>query len=162
MTISVGDRLPQATFLTLGPDGPEEVTAERFFGAGRAVLIGMPGAFTGTCSSAHLPSVVAAMEQIRARGVDRVAVVTVNDPFVLDAWSRAHGAAEAGVTMLADADAAFTRAMGLVFSAPQRGLIDRSVRYAAIIDDGVVTELDVEQGRGTCDMTGGAAILAKL
>lgn len=162
MSISVGDSLPEATFLTLGAEGPEEVTTGQAFGKGRTVIFGMPGAFTRTCSALHVPSIVEAMDDIRAKGVETVAIITVNDPFVLTAWAESNGAADAGILMLADPEAKFSSAMGLTFTAPQTGLINRSVRYAAIVDDGTVTELDVEEGRGTCDMTGGTAVLAKL
>ena len=162
MSISAGDSLPKATFLTPTAEGPKPVASDELFGKGRAVVFAMPGAFTGTCTTAHIPSIASAMEGIKAKGVTTVAVVTVNDPFVVEAWSKSTGANDAGITMLADADGSFTKAMGLEFDAATVGLHGRSRRYAAIIEDGKVTHLDVEESPGTCDMTGGTAILQKL
>lgn len=162
MTIKTGDPLPAATLLTMGKDGPEPVDTRERFTTGRHVIFAMPGAFTGTCSAVHLPNVVAHMDEIRAKGVDTVSVLAVNDPFALDAWGRQNGAVEAGIVMLADPQAEFTRQTGLIYSAPDRGLIDRSVRYSMIVEDGIITHLNIEEGRGTCTISGGEMILEEL
>lgn len=162
MAINVGDKLPEATFLTTTSEGVEEVTSSALFGSGKSVIFGMPGAFTGTCSGTHLPSIVGALDGMKAKGVETVAVITVNDPFVIEAWAAGMKANRDGLHFLGDAEAAFTEAMGLTFSFPPRGLINRSQRYAAIIEDGVVTALDIDENPGTCDISGGTAVLAKL
>ena len=118
MTIALGDRLPEATFLEKGPEGIGPVPSAELFGGRRVVLFGLPGAFTGMCSSRHVPSFIRVADAIRAKGVDEIVCVSVNDPHVMLAWSESSGAGAAGIRMLADADGAFARAMGLTFDNP--------------------------------------------
>lgn len=162
MTITTGDRLPDANLLRMGDKGPEQVALSSLTAGRKIVLFGLPGAYTGTCTTAHVPSFVRSMDALRAKGVDEVICVSVNDPFVMKAWGESTGATAAGITMLGDPASEFTKAMGLAFSAPPAGLIDRSKRYALAAQDGVVTVLHLEESPGTCDRSGGEAMLAAL
>ncbi|WP_103332375.1 peroxiredoxin [Pseudotabrizicola formosa] len=162
MTISVGDTLPEATLIKLGDKGPEQVSLHELAKGRKLVLFAVPGAFTPTCSSAHVPSFIRTKDQFTAKGVDDIICVSVNDPFVMKAWGESTGATAAGVTMMADADSTFTKAMGLDFSAAPAGLIARSKRYALYAEDGVVKQLHLEESPGTCDISGGEALLAAI
>ncbi|MFN3722053.1 MAG: peroxiredoxin [Paracoccaceae bacterium] len=162
MTISVGDTLPQATLIKLGDNGPEQVSLHDLALGRKLVLFAVPGAFTPTCHSAHVPSFIRTKDQFTAKGVDEIICVSVNDPFVMKAWGESTGATAAGVTMLADADSSFTKAMGLDFSAPPAGLMARSKRYALYAEDGVIKQLHLEESPGTCDISGGEALLAAI
>ncbi|RGP38240.1 peroxiredoxin [Pseudotabrizicola alkalilacus] len=162
MTISVGDTLPEATLIKLGDKGPEPVSLQDLAKGRKLVLFAVPGAFTPTCHSAHVPSFIRTKDQFTAKGVDEIICVSVNDPFVMKAWGEATGATSAGVTMLADADSGFTKAMGLAFSAAPAGLMDRSKRYALYAEDGVVKQLHLEESPGTCEISGGEALLAAI
>ena len=126
------------------------------------VLFAVPGAFTPTCHSAHVPSFVRTKDQFDAKGVDEIICVSVNDPFVMGQWGDATGATKAGITMLGDAEAAFTKAIGMEFSAPPAGLIDRSKRYAMVVEDGKVTLLHEEENPGACEVSAGEALLAAM
>lgn len=162
MTISTGDTLPEATLVHMGAEGPQEVAlAERIKGR-KVVIFAVPGAFTPTCHSAHVPSFIRAHDGLRAKGVDEVICVAVNDPFVMAAWGEATGAAAAGITMLADPQSHFTKALGMDFTAPPVGLIDRSQRYAMLVEDGVVTVLNVEDNPGECAISAGETLLDAL
>ena len=157
MTISVGAALPGATLLTLGEKGPEQVDLAARVKGRKVVIFGLPGAYTSTCSTAHVPSFIRTRDGFAAKGVDEIICVSVNDPFVMGAWGKDTGAAAAGITMMGDADASFTRKLGLEFSIPAIGLNDRSKRYALYADDGVVKVLHVEDNAGVCDRSGGEA-----
>lgn len=162
MTIKPGDRLPDATLMTLGDAGPAPVELGPKLAGRKVVIFGLPGAFTGTCSTAHVPSFIRTHDQFMDKGVDEIICVSVNDPWVMEAWSKDTGAGTAGLTMLADADAGFTKAIGMAFSAPAVGFVDRSIRYAMIADDGVVTALNVEEARGVCERTAGETLLEQV
>lgn len=153
--IKEGDSLPEATFTVMTAEGPQPVSVKDFFGGRKVAFFAAPGAFTPTCDKAHLPSYVANAEAFKAKGVDAVAGTTVNDVFVLDAWSKASGA-EGKVTLLADGSAAFAKAIGMDLDLTARGLGVRSKRYAMLVEDGVVKKLLVEEnpGQATCS-TGG-------
>src|SRR5690606_12621297 len=120
------------------------------------------GAYTGTCSTAHVPSFMRVREKLAEKGVDEVICVSVNDAFVMKAWGEATGASAAGITMLADADSSFTKALGLEFSVPAIGFFDRSKRYSLYAEDGVVKQLNLEESPGTCEISGGEALLEQL
>ncbi|GIX12732.1 MAG: peroxiredoxin [Paracoccaceae bacterium] len=154
MTIKVGDRLPAAVFRRIGANGPEEVRSEALFGGRRVALFAVPGAFTPTCHNTHVPSFVQAARALSEKGVDEIVCISVNDPFVMKAWGEATGATEAGITMLADPEGAFTKAIGMDFSAPPAGLVGRSRRYSMLVEDGVVKILNVEEtpGQAVCSL----------
>lgn len=157
--IAEGQKLPDADFLVMTDDGPETVNLQQKLAGRKVVLFAVPGAFTRTCSALHLPSFIRTKPQFEAKGVDEIICIAVNDPFVMRAWAESSGAAEAGITLLADPDGTFTRDIGMEFSAPPVGLLGRSKRYAMVVEDGTVTALQVEQARSGCDMTGGEAVL---
>lgn len=162
MNIKPGDTLPDATFTHIGSNGPEQVTLSSL-GAGRKLVIfAVPGAFTPTCHSAHVPSFIRTKDALTAKGVEQIICISVNDPFVMKAWGEATGATEAGLTLLSDADGSFTKAIGMNFDAPPAGLLARSKRYAMVVEDGVVTLLQAEESPGTCELSGGEAVLAAL
>ena len=162
MTITVGDRLPEADLLRMGADGPEKVALAKMLEGRRVVIFGLPGAYTGTCSTAHVPSFIRAMDDLRAKGVNEVICLSVNDPFVMKAWGEATGATEAGITMLGDTSSVFTTAIGMEFSNPDRGFIRRCKRFALMAEDGVVKVWHPEEEAGTCDISGGASMVAAL
>ncbi|MDX6751064.1 peroxiredoxin [Geminicoccaceae bacterium 1502E] len=161
MPIAVGDRLPEATFKVRTPEGLKDMTTQELTAGKKLVLFAVPGAFTPTCHAKHLPSFVENHEQLRAKGVDTVACVAVNDAFVLDAWGKA-GGAEGKVVMLADGNATFTKAIGLDFDGSGFGLGTRSKRYSMLVDDGEVKALHIEESPGVMDVSGAEKILAEL
>jgi len=160
MAISVGDRIPDVTLRTMTNDGPAAVGSEDALGKGKVVLFAVPGAFTPTCSDHHLPGFVLRAEDILAKGVDSIACIAVNDPFVMGAWGQVQGT-EGKVLMLSDGNGEFTAALGLELDGSGFGLGTRSQRYAAIIDDGVITELMVESAPGL-DVSSADSVLSKL
>lgn len=162
MQVSIGDRLPEARFLAIGESGPQEVALGPLLAGRKVVIFGLPGAFTRTCSTAHLPSFMRALPGLTAKGIDEVICVAVNDPFVMHAWGDATGATSAGITLLADAGAAFTKAIGMAFTAPPAGFYDRSMRYALMAEDGVVSVLNIEEKRVGCEISSGEAMLAQI
>lgn len=161
MAISVGERLPDADLSKMGADGPEVVSLSALLKGRKVVLFALPGAFTGPCSTVHLPSFIRTAAQFRARGVEDIYCLAVNDPFVLSAWDEATGAAKAGITLLGDADGSFTKGLGMDFTAPPIGLVGRSNRYALVLDDGVVTAAHIDEP-GVCDISTGESLLADL
>lgn len=161
MGIKVGDRLPEATFTTMGAKGPEPKTTKDIFAGRKVVLFAVPGAFTPTCSEAHLPGFVGNADEIMAKGVAAVACTAVNDVFVLGAWSKARGA-DGKIVMLADGNADFAKKIGLDIDLSGFGLGTRSKRYAMIVDDGVVKYLAVEDSPPQHEKATAAKLLAAL
>ncbi len=162
MTITTGETLPQATLLQMGANGPEHVDLAAKLKGRKVVIFGLPGAYTGTCTGAHVPSFIRTKTGFDAKGVDEIICVSVNDPFVMKAWGDSTGATAAGITMLGDAESAFTKAIGMNFSAPPVGFVDRSKRYALYAEDGVVKVLHAEESPGVCETSGGEAMLAAI
>ena len=162
MPISVGEMLPEGTLMEVGPDGPTSVSVADVLGGGKAVVLGMPGAFTGTCTSEHLPSFQKNMDDLKAKGVDTVVCVTVNDPFVVKAWGDATGAPADGIRLMADPEGAFVGALGLTFDAPPVGLINRALRFAILADGGKVSRLHVEDSPGDVSTSSAEALLAAM
>jgi glutaredoxin/glutathione-dependent peroxiredoxin len=159
MTISVGDKIPDVKIMTVRDGAPTPVQSGEVLGTGKVVLFAVPGAFTPTCSEQHLPGFVVRAEDLKAKGVDTVACISVNDAFVMDAWGQQQNVD--GLLMLADGNGDFTEAVGLEMDGRGFGLGTRSKRYAAILDDGVVTELLVEDKPGL-DVSSAESVLAKL
>ena len=162
MSISTGDKLPQATLMQMGADGPEAVSLADKTQGRKVVIFAVPGAYTPTCHSAHVPSFIRTKDGLAEKGVDEVICVSVNDPFVMKSWGEVTGASEAGITMLGDADASFTKAIGMDFDAPPAGLLSRSKRYAMLVEDGTVSVLHAEESPGVCEISGGEALLAAI
>lgn len=149
MTIAKGDRLPQTNFKIMGANGPEDIASDEIFAGKKVVLFAVPGAFTPGCTVTHLPGYVVLADEIKARGVDTIACVAVNDAFVMDAWGKSQNAEE--ILMLADGNSEFTNALGLVMDARGYGMGSRSQRYAMIVEDGVVTWLGIEPAGGVVE-----------
>lgn len=145
MTIKVGDKLPEATFMTMGPDGPMPVTTSDVFGGKRVALFAVPGAFTPTCSAKHLPGFKDNVDAFKAKGVDAIACTSVNDVFVMGAWGKDQGVS-GEMQMLADGNGDFAKDIGLELDASGFGMGARSQRYAMVVKDGVVESLHVEDG----------------
>lgn len=143
MSIKVGDRLPEATFTTMTADGPKPLTTAEVFAGKKVVLFSVPGAFTPTCSKQHLPGYVKQADDLKAKGVAAIACLAVNDVFVMDAWAKSQGA-DGKVLMLADGNAAFTKQIGLELDASKHGMGTRSQRFSMIVEDGVVSTLNIE------------------
>ncbi len=161
MTIKVGDRLPSVTLRQVTPEGPKEITTDDFFRGRKVVLFAVPGAFTPACSQRHLPGYVDKAPQIKAKGVDEVACVAVNDAAVLGAWSRDQKS-EGKVTMLADGSGDLVRAIGLELDLSKGGLGIRSQRYSMLVDNGVVKSLSVETAPGQVDVSSAEAMLKAI
>ena len=142
MTISVGDRLPNTTLVKATADGPDQVESETFFAGRRVALFAVPGAFTPTCSAKHLPGFVEKEAALKAKGIDEVACTSVNDAFVMDAWGKSAGAGD--ITLLADGNGDFAKAVGLTMDGSGFGMGTRSQRYSMLVNDGVVEQLNVE------------------
>ncbi|MEE4384679.1 MAG: peroxiredoxin [Pseudomonadales bacterium] len=159
MTIQVGDRIPDATLKMMGEKGPQDVSTAELFGGKKVVLFAVPGAFTPTCSMAHLPGFVTHADAIKAKGVDAIVCLSVNDAFVMDAWGKGANAEE--LLMVADWDASFTKALGLEMDASAFGLGVRSQRFAMVVDDGVVQLVAVE-APGQFEVSKAEAVLEAL
>ena len=161
MTIKVGDKLPQATHRLITADGPKPVTTQEFFSGKKIVLFGLPGAFTPTCHKNHLPGFLTEKAAFKAKGVDEIAMTSVNDPFVLAEWSKATGSA-GHIAFLSDGNADFAKALGLEFDASMGGLGVRSRRYAMLVEDGVVKLLNIEESPGKADLSSASHLLAQM
>ncbi len=160
MTIAVGDRLPEANLMLSTDEGPKPTTVAELFGGKRVVMFAVPGAFTPTCSAKHVPGFVEHCEAFKAKGIDEIVCLSVNDVFVMEAWGKDQGAG-GKVTMAADGNGEFAKAMGLDFDGSGFGMGTRSQRYALYADDGVIKVLNVESGPGL-DVSSAEAMLANL
>lgn len=160
MTIKVGDKLPEATFMTMGPDGPAPVTTADVFGGKRVALFAVPGAFTPTCSAKHLPGFKEKAAEFQAKGVDSIACTSVNDVFVMGAWGKDQGV-DGEMQMLADGNGDFAKAVGLELDGTGFGMGARSQRYALVANDGVVESLHVE-GPGEFKVSSAEYVLENL
>ena len=161
MTIAIGDRLPEANFRVMGPDGIKTLTTGEVFGGKKVVLFAVPGAFTPTCHLKHLPGFIQSADEFKTLGVDTVVCVAVNDPFVLGAWEEASGG-KGKVVFLSDGNAEFTKKIGMDFDGSGIGLGTRSKRYAALVEDGVVKALNVEDSPGVAMESTAAKLLERL
>ena len=160
MTIQIGDKLPDAEFATMTADGQQKVATDVIFAGRKVVLFGVPGAFTPTCSMNHLPGFLTHLDAIKAKGVDTIACVTVNDVHVVNAWAKNSGA-DGKITMLADGNGTFARATGLELDLNVAGMGLRNKRYSMIVDDGVVKALNIEDKSGV-NVSGADTILEQL
>ena len=158
--IKVGDTIPSAKLTLATPDGPKEASTEEVFKGKKVVLFAVPGAFTPTCSMKHLPGFVQNADALKAKGVDTIACLAVNDPFVMNAWAKDQGV-DGKLVMIADGSGAFTKALGLELDLTARGLGVRSQRYAMVVDDGKVANLNVE-APGGFDVSRAESVLAGL
>lgn len=159
MTIKVGERLPEATFTIMDPEGPKQVTTSEVFGGKKVALFAVPGAYTPTCHKQHMPGYVANAEEFKNKGFDMIACTAVNDIFVLTQWAKDSGA-EGKITMLSDGNAEFARKIGLDIDLSAGGLGVRSKRYSMIVEDGVVKVLNLEDAPPQHDKSSATALLA--
>lgn len=144
MSIAKGEKVPAAVLMKMGPNGPEPVDTETLFKGRTVALFAVPGAYTPTCSAKHLPGFIEKADEIRARGVDEIVCISVNDVFVMGAWGASAGA-DGKVTMLADGNGDFSKALGLTMDASKFGMGLRSQRFSMLVKDGVVTEINIEE-----------------
>jgi peroxiredoxin len=161
MTIAKGDSLPEATFRVLGPEGITTLTTGDIFDGKKVVLFAVPGAFTPTCHLKHLPGFIENADVFKKKGIDTVACVAVNDPFVLGAWADA-SSGKGKIAFLSDGNAEFTKKIGMDFDGSGIGLGTRSKRYAMLVDDGVVKALNVEDSPGVAQESTAAKLLESL
>jgi len=159
MAIQTGDSIPDSTLKTMGAEGPTDITTADIFSGKKVVLFAVPGAFTPGCSITHLPGYVVNADKIKALGVDTIACMAVNDAFVMGAWGQSQNAGE--LLMLADGNGDFTAALGLGFDGSGFGLGTRSQRFAMIVEDGVISHLNVEAGPGV-EVSSAETIMALL
>jgi glutaredoxin/glutathione-dependent peroxiredoxin len=162
MAISQGDKLPDAVLRRMGDNGPEEITIEALTSGRKIVLFGLPGAFTPTCSSAHVPSFIRTKDAFFEKDIEEIICVAVNDVHIMRQWGEVTGATAAGLSMWADPASEFTTAIGMNFDVEALGFYGRSSRYAMIVENGVVTQLNQETERGVCDISGGETLLESL
>ncbi len=160
MTIAAGDRIPAVTFRVMTDDGPKPLSSDEVFGGKKVVMFVVPGAFTPGCSRAHLPGYVVNADAIKAKGVDTIACMAVNDPFVMGAWGEAQNAGE--LLMLADGNGEFAKAAGIYHDFSGFGLGDRAKRCAMIVEDGTITHLAIEDPPGEVSVSSAESILERL
>ncbi len=161
MSIKAGDKLPEGRFTVMNEDGPGSLSTDDLFSGKKVVLFAVPGAFTPTCSNDHLPGFVQKADDIRGKGVEVIACMAVNDVFVMDAWGKHSGAGDK-VMLLADGNGDYARALGMDFDGSGFGLGQRCQRFAMIVDDGVVSELLVEENPGELKVSTADGVLSKL
>ena len=162
MAISQGEKLPDEVLRRMGDNGPEEITIDALTAGRKIVLFGLPGAFTPTCSSAHVPSFMRTKDAFLEKGIEEIICVSVNDVHIMRQWGAVTGATAAGLSMWADPASEFTTAIGMNFDVEVLGFYGRSSRYAMIVENGVVTQLNQETERGVCDISGGETLLESL
>jgi glutaredoxin/glutathione-dependent peroxiredoxin len=160
MPIKVGDRLPEAKFRVMTPEGPAWKSTDDVFKGKKVALFAVPGAFTNTCHKMHVPSILQNADAIKGKGVSTIAVTSVNDVFVMDAWQKATAAEK--LQFLADGNGEFAKAIDLAFDGSGNGLGMRSKRYSMLVEDGVVKKLNIEEAPGKVEVSGGDALLKQL
>lgn len=161
MAISTGDRVPPVTFKVLTDDGLQDIASDDYFKGKKTALFAVPGAFTPTCSAKHVPSYLSQAAALKAKGVDQIACISVNDAFVMKAWGEAQSVAGT-IDMLADGNGEFARATGLTLDGTGFGLGERSTRFSMIVDDGAVTALNVEENPAEMTVSGAPHMLSQL
>jgi glutaredoxin/glutathione-dependent peroxiredoxin len=162
MSVTVGQKLPEAVFALQTSDGPSQVRLSQILPGRKVVIFAVPGAFTPTCDSAHVPSFIRSADAIRAKGVDDIYCISVNDAHVMRRWGESTGATDAGIIMLADGDAAYSKALGITFDAPATAMFNRSRRYSMLVENGIVTIFNPEAPGGVCEISGGENMLSQL
>lgn len=162
MSIAIGDKLPNVSLLMMGTEGPAFVELNEFIEGKKVALFGLPGAYTGTCTSDHVPSFIRTKGGFDSKGVDHVICIAVNDPFVMKAWSDSTGAGDAGLIFLSDAGAEFTKAIGMNFTAEPVGFYNRSKRFSLYAENGVVNMLNIDENPGLCEMSAGEILLEAI
>lgn len=162
MTIAVGYKVPFTSFLKMGSEGMETIQGETLFSGRNVVIFGLPGAFTPTCDSAHVPSFMRVADDLKAKGVDEIVCVSVNDPWVMDAWGKSTGGDAAGITFLSDPVSEFAEGIDMILDVPATGFVRRMKRFAMYVENGEVKIFNPETARGVCEISGGEALLAQI
>ncbi|MEE9388141.1 MAG: peroxiredoxin [Paracoccaceae bacterium] len=162
MTLTIGTKLPDAALILMTENGPEQVSLSEKLKDRKVIIFALPGAFTPTCSVAHVPSFIRTADKLTENGVDEIICISVNDAYVMGEWGKSTGGTAAGITFLADADSSFTTAIGMKFDAAATGLFGRSKRYSMLVENTIITTLNIETARGVCDLTGGETMLAQI
>lgn len=162
MKLDIGKTLPDSTFLRMGDNGPETVSLKELTAGKTVILFALPGAYTNTCTAAHMPSFVRTADRLRDKGVDTIACIAVNDPAVMKAWGKDMGAHDAGILMLSDADGSYTKAVEMDYDNPPGGMYGRSKRYSLLVRDGVIEAFNFDEDRGTCNLSAGETMLDLL
>ncbi|MBT4283675.1 MAG: peroxiredoxin [Rhodobacteraceae bacterium] len=162
MMIKENDKLPNSEFVWFGKEGIEKVSLSKFTALNKVVIFGLPGAFTPTCQSSHVPSFIRTKKRFEEIGINTIICISVNDPHVLKAWGEITGASAAGLIMLGDPESKFTRLIGMDFTAPDIGLIERSKRYAMYVEDQNVIVFNEEKSRGECTTSAGEGLLDSI
>ena len=160
MAIVVGEKIPSVKVMHMGPDGPSSMSTDALFGGNRVAVFGLPGAYTPVCSTQHLPGYIAKADALKEKGIDMIACISVNDPFVMQAWGEAHNVGDE-VMMVADNAGDMTRAIGLAIDLSEFGLGERSERYSMIVEDGTVTTINVENSIFDHDVSSVDSLLAQ-
>ena len=161
MKIKEGGQLPNSKVFVLSKDGPKEITIGEIIGQDKVILFGIPGAFTPTCSSKHLPGFINSMDEVKKRGVKKVVCISVNDPFVMDAWEKSHNV-QGKITMLGDSKGEFTKSIGAELDLNARGLGVRSGRYTMLIEKNIVKKIAEEEVAGKCELTSAENFLKQI
>ena len=161
MKIKEGEQLPNSKVFTLSKDGPKEISMAEIIGQGKVILFGLPGAFTPTCSAKHLPGFVNSMDEIKKKDIKKVICISVNDPFVMEAWGKSHNV-HGKITMVGDSRGEFTKSIGFELDLNARGLGIRSARYTMLIESGVVKKLVEENVSGKCEITSAENFLKQI
>lgn len=161
MTIKVGDSMPEGTLMTMTAEGPKPVPSAELFKGKKVVLFGLPGAFTPTCSAKHLPGFIQNAGALKAKGVDTIACMSVNDAFVMGAWGKDQGAGDK-VMMLADGSADYAKSLGLQLDLTARGMGMRATRFSLLVDDGVVKAINIEEAPGEAKLSGAETMLTQV
>ncbi len=162
MTIAAGERVPEVTLYEMTGEGPAPISSTEIFGGKKIALFGVPGAFTPTCHKSHMPSFVNTADQLRAKGVDEIICMTVNDPFVAAEWGKVTGADQAGIRIVCDSLAEFARATALDFDASARGLGVRCRRFSALVDDGEIKVIKIDASPGEAIRSVGEVLLDQI
>ena len=162
MPIAVGEKIPSVTLFEMGAEGPGAISSDDVFAGKKVAVFGVPGAYTPTCSNKHVPSFVANADALKAKGIDEIVCLSVNDPFVMKEWGAATGGADAGIRFVGDAKSELAEGMDIVLDGSGVGLVKRMLRFSAFVDDGVVKAINIEGAPGQMEATSAENLLTQI